>query len=214
MPSTQWSTARMPVERNSHCGVCRVIAGSRMTALGMTSGWRTLSFTLVAMLVTPALAENSPPAIVVGTLIWRTLGAVIGGGAPFAARMASILSTVRILLARQSCTAFAPSVIEPPPTVTMRSASAARGVLGHGIEDARATVAQSAFDFRDLVGFTPQRARHHQESAGGAQAVHLSGDRVGRRLAEYDLVHRAENDTAPMHVCPPGDDLVVSFDRD
>src|SRR6185312_7196433 len=86
----------------------------------------TLSFTLVAMLVTPALAENSPPAIVVGTLIWRTLGAVIGGGAPFAARMASILSTVRILLARQSCTAFAPSVIEPPPTVTMRSASAAR----------------------------------------------------------------------------------------
>ncbi len=42
------------------------IAGSRITARGIASGWRTLSLTLVAVLVTPALAENSPPAIVVG----------------------------------------------------------------------------------------------------------------------------------------------------
>ena len=27
MPSTQWSTARMPVDRNSHSGVCTVIDG-------------------------------------------------------------------------------------------------------------------------------------------------------------------------------------------
>src|ERR1700759_4733722 len=72
----------MPVERNSQSGVCRVIAGARMTARGIASGWRTLSFTLVAVLVTPALAENSPPAIVVGTLIWRTFGAFIGADAP------------------------------------------------------------------------------------------------------------------------------------
>src|SRR6267154_2734891 len=39
-PSTQWSTARMPVERNSHIGVCRVTSGSRITACGMVSGSR------------------------------------------------------------------------------------------------------------------------------------------------------------------------------
>ena len=63
---------------------------------------------------------------VVGTLIWRTVGAVSDGATPLAVRIASMPSAVRTLLARQSCTALAPSVIEPPPTVTMRSALAAR----------------------------------------------------------------------------------------
>jgi len=76
--------------------------------------------------VTPATALNSPPAMVVGTLIWRTEGAVSGGATPLMARIVSMASTVLTLLARQSCTALAPSVIEPPPTVTMRSALAAR----------------------------------------------------------------------------------------
>jgi hypothetical protein len=69
MPSTQWSTARMPVEIHSHSGVCTVIAGSRTTALGMISGWRSSSFTFVRSSVTPAIALNSPPESVVGTLI-------------------------------------------------------------------------------------------------------------------------------------------------
>ena len=47
----------------------------------------------------------------------------------------------RILLARQSCTALAPSVIEPPPTVTMRSALAARACSVAAITAARGVCA-------------------------------------------------------------------------
>jgi len=59
----------MPVDRNSHSGVWTVMAGSRMTARGIASSCRSISLTWVLVLVTPAIAENSPPAIVVGTLI-------------------------------------------------------------------------------------------------------------------------------------------------
>ena len=76
----------MPVESHSHSGVCTDSAGSRITARGITSGWRSISLTLVS-LVTPAIAVNSPPAIVVGTLIWRTVGAFIGGATPPWARI-------------------------------------------------------------------------------------------------------------------------------
>ena len=39
MSSTAWSTARMPVDRNSHSGVRIVTAGSSTTAVGIISGW-------------------------------------------------------------------------------------------------------------------------------------------------------------------------------
>ena len=64
-----------------------------MTARGIVNGWRSISLTWVAVLVTPALAENSPPAIVVGTLIWRTAGGFIGGATPLTARTRSMPST-------------------------------------------------------------------------------------------------------------------------
>ena len=116
----------MPVESHSHSGVCRPSQGSRITARGINSGWRNASLTLVFSLVTPAVAENSPPAIVVGTLIWRTVGAASCGEVPRPALILSMSSGLRISLARQSCTALAPSVIEPPPIVTMMSAPAVR----------------------------------------------------------------------------------------
>ena len=50
-------------------------------------------------------------------------------------------SMVEISLARQSCTALAPSVIEPPPTVTMRSALASRAWLAAAITAARGVCA-------------------------------------------------------------------------
>ena len=87
------------------------------------------------------MAENSPPAIVVGTLTWRTEGAVISGATPWWTRIVSMPSTVRTLLARQSCTALAPSVIEPPPTVTIRSALAARACSLAAITAARGVCA-------------------------------------------------------------------------
>ena len=106
--------------------MCRLSQGSRITARGINSGWRSASLTLIFSLVTPAMEENSPPAIVVGALIWRTVGAASCGEAPRPALILSMSSGLRISLARQSCTALAPSVIEPPPIVTMRSAFAAR----------------------------------------------------------------------------------------
>src|SRR3954471_12589051 len=116
----------MPVESHSHSGVCAPSQGSRITARGINSGWRRASLTLVFSLVTPAVAENSPPAIVVGTLIWRTVGSLSCGGAPRPDLIRSMSSGLRTSLARQSWTALAPSVIEPPPMVTMRSAPAVR----------------------------------------------------------------------------------------
>ena len=96
----------------------------------MMRGWRSSSFTFVRSSVTPAMALNSPPDKVVGTLICRTVGGFIGGGptvpsAPFTGRSLSIAPGERISLARHICTALAPSVMEPPPMVTIRSACAA-----------------------------------------------------------------------------------------
>ena len=59
----------MPVDSHSHSGVCSVTAGSRITADGTIEGWRNNSFTRVRSSVTPAMALNSPPESVVGTLI-------------------------------------------------------------------------------------------------------------------------------------------------
>jgi hypothetical protein len=124
--------------------------------------------------------------------------------------MVSIASTVRTSLARQSCTALAPSVIEPPPTVTMRSAFAgcdhglARGVRRHRIEQADAAGTQRVADLADLVGLPVQRARDHQERPRQPQAVQLRDDRLRGGPAEHDLVHRAENDTPLVHAVLPG----------
>src|SRR5215471_6026300 len=96
-----------------------------MTADGITIGWRNNSFTLVVSLVTPAIPENSPADKVVGTLIWRT----VGGRNDASPRHASSPSEVVIWFARQSCTAFAPSVIDPPPTVTIKSAFASHALF-------------------------------------------------------------------------------------
>ena len=206
----------MPVERNSHSGVCTVSAGSRIAARGITSGWASRSLTLVRSLVTPAMALNSPPAIVVGTLIWRTSGGLSFGAPPLPARTRSISSTLRTSLARQICTALAPSVIEPPPTVTMRSAPAARACSEAAITAARGVCAGIASkvptqrapsacpDFLDLVGFAVERAADHQEGADCAQAVDLRHDRLGGGGPENHLVHGAENDTPLVHDCPPG----------
>ncbi len=70
--------------------MCTVIAGSRIAARGIVNPCRSSSFTRVAALVTPAAPLNSPPAIVVGTLIWRTPGGASGGATPFTTRMLSI----------------------------------------------------------------------------------------------------------------------------
>ena len=112
-----------------------------MVARGISKGWRSASLTLVRSLVTPAMEVNSPPAIVVGALIWRTVGGFNAGAVPPTARSLSMPSTSLTSLARQSCTALAPSVIEPPPTVTMRSALAARAWLVAAITAARGVCA-------------------------------------------------------------------------
>ena len=112
----------MPVDSQSHIGVWRVTTGSSTTALGTMSGWRNSSFTLVRSSVTPEIGENSPADSVVGIEICRTLEDCTGLGA----RTLSMDAASRMSLPRQSWTALAPSVIEPPPRVTIRSARASR----------------------------------------------------------------------------------------
>ena len=124
----------MPVDRNSHSGVCTVTAGSSTTARGMIRGWRISSFTPAALVGDAGdraeLAARQRRRH--GDL--RDRGRSRQGGGPRApsgpatGRSASSASAVRMSLARQSCTALAPSVIEPPPTVTIRSASASRAI--------------------------------------------------------------------------------------
>ena len=123
----------------------------------------------------------------------------------------SMPSTVETSLARQSCTALAPSVIEPPPTVTIRSAFAARAWLAAVITASRGVCAgiaskvptqrgaQRLPDFFDLVGLAVQRAADHQERARRAQPVQLLGDRFRRVAPEHDFIHGAEYDTALVH---------------
>jgi len=77
-------------------------------------------------------------------------------------------------------------------------------MLRHRVENLGATIAERAADIFDHVGLAPQRARHHQERALRTQAVHLLDNGLGRRLAEHDLVHGAENDTPSVHAVLPG----------
>src|SRR5215475_9562528 len=123
----------MPVDSHSHIGVCRVTVGSSTTALGTMSGWRNSSFTLVRSSVTPEIGENSPADSVVGIEICRTADGFTGLGA----RTLSSEAASRMSLPRQSWTALAPSVIEPPPRVTIRSARASRACSAAAITAAR-----------------------------------------------------------------------------
>ena len=74
MSSTAWSTARIPVERNSHSGVWMLARGSSSTVFGVISGWPKLCFSLTAVSVHPAEALYSPAESVVGMQIVRTEG--------------------------------------------------------------------------------------------------------------------------------------------
>ncbi|MGY4328166.1 hypothetical protein ACVWWG_002583 [Bradyrhizobium sp. LB7.2] len=118
-------------------------------------------------------------------------------------------------LARQSCTALAPVgdraaahrddqvCARFPRRIGGGDHRLARGVRGHGIEDARAACAQGLFDLGDFVGLPVERARHHQEGATRPQPVHLRDHSVGGGVAEHNLLDRAVNDTSLVHACPP-----------
>ena len=187
-----------------------------MVARGMVRACRSICFTCVRSSVTPAIWLNSPPAIVVGTLICRTAGGLSGGSSPPRTRMPSMPSMVETSLARQSCTALAPSVIEPPPTVTMRSALASRAWLAAAITAARGVCAGilskmptqrapiGVADGLDLAGLAVERPAHHQEGAFGAEPVELLDDGFRGMASEHDLVHGAEYDTALVHAVLPG----------
>ena len=121
---------------------------------------------------------------------------------------------VAISLARQSCTALAPSVIEPPPRVTIRSASAARACSAAAITAERGECAGIASKVPTQRG--PSARRTFSISSVSRLSVPLTirkarvrrvgsllDDRLGCRPSEHDLVHGAEYDTPFMHACPP-----------
>src|SRR2546428_568723 len=124
----------MPVDRNSHSGVWRVARGSRITLFGIISRWPKLSLTWRAVSVQPAEAVYSPADSVVGIAIVRTdggrdCGRTILPSAPTTALWLSSSPGSLTSLPRQNATIFAASVTEPPPSVTRRSALAARAAL-------------------------------------------------------------------------------------
>src|SRR6476620_5021176 len=163
----------MPVDRNSHSGVCTVMAGSRIAARGITSSWRSISLILVRALVTPAMALNSPPAIVVGTLIWRTAGAFIGGVTPLWVRILfDILDRANVIgeaeLHRSGAVGDRAAAYGNNEIGTGRfglpgggNDGLARGVRRHRIEGCHATRAKRFSDSFDLAGLPVERAAHH-----------------------------------------------------
>jgi len=72
-------------------------------------------------------------------------------------------------------------------------------MLRHRIEDSDAARSQDLSDIFDLVGLAVERARYHQERARRIKAFELRRQRSCGRLAEHNLVHRAENDTPFVH---------------
>ena len=154
------------------------------------------------------MAENSPAESVVGTLICRTVGALHGGAAPFTGRSASSASGVRTSLARQSCTALAPSVTEPPPIVTIRSApvsracsaaaiTARRGVCGGMLSNtptqrlprARRTLSISSVSRLSV----PLTIRNTRCASRASSAIACAAG-----FAEPHLLHLAEHDAAGL----------------
>lgn len=83
--STQWSSARTPVDSQWNAGVVAHSAGSRITRLAPMPECRKPIFCLVASLVPPARAKYSPPERVVGMQIRGIAGREMckgGLGAP------------------------------------------------------------------------------------------------------------------------------------
>src|SRR5262249_23666793 len=163
--------------------------------------------------VTPAMALNSPADNVVGTVTCGTEGGLHGGGpttpsGPFTGRYWSSVSVLRMSFAKQSCTAFAPSVTEPPPIVTIRSAPASRAIAaasitGRGgvcgsirsnrpakwLPSARRTFATSSVvRLRVPLAITNTRP--------GLAAASFFGDDLGCRPPEHHRLHFTEIDAA------------------
>ena len=122
--------------------------------------------------VTPAISLNSPPAIVVGTLIWRTVGGlIIGGATPLRTRMSSMPSTVADIVGKaklhrlgavgdraaahgddQVGLGFTRLVGRGDHRFARRMRAASRRRCRH-------SAAQRLADLLDLVGLPVQRAR-------------------------------------------------------
>ena len=147
-PSTAWSTARMPVESMSSSGVSRVASGSRITAFGTDSGCWKPSLTLRAGSVIPACGENSAADSVVGIAIMRSRCGSSSQALDSGMRLAASLSRSADSKLRHSAISitFVASITEPPPTATIRSASAARIAFAPAITASRGLCAAMSWN--------------------------------------------------------------------
>ena len=137
--STAWSTARMPVDNSSGSGVCSVACGSSTATCGTSSAWPKPCLARVALSVTPAREVKSAAESVVDTESMRIGfgGASSGSAAVPSARKGAIASGVSSPCHRQASTALVPSIEDPPPTATSRSARAARAAFAAAITSSR-----------------------------------------------------------------------------
>jgi hypothetical protein len=154
--------------------------------------------------------------MVVGTLICRTIGAVIGGR--------DALDCPDRVDALHGANVVGEAKLHGLGAISNRAAAygddeigvGGMGLFGgsndglagrvrwHRIERSYATGPKGFSNFFDLVALAVERAADHQKRAGSAQAVHLRNDRLGGGSSENHLVHGAENDTPLVHDdCPP-----------
>ena len=121
----------------------------------------------------------------------------------------------RMSLARQSCTALAPSVIEPPPTVTIRSASAARawsaaamtasrgvcGGIASKVPTQRGPSTRRMFSISSVSRFSvPLTIRNARFAPSRSSCSTIASD-AGRPNTTSSI---APNTTRPLcTVCPP-----------
>ena len=146
--STAWSTERIAVENNKSAGVCSVAPGSRMAVRGTISRCANICFARVRLSVMPAMAVKSGADSVVETDNMRiaSAGGVIGratsAGAP--AWNGSNEWGVVKPCQKQTCTAFAASIAEPPPMPTSKSALHSRAAAAAASTSSRGLWARTA----------------------------------------------------------------------
>ncbi len=205
----------MPVDSHSHSGVCAPSQGSRITARGISSGWRK-RFLDLGLLVGDTRRGREVAAGNRGRhadLAHRRRGelrrsAATGPDPVDVIGMADIVGEAKLhrlgaVGDRTAADGNNDVGVGGACLVRRGNDGRARRMRRHRIEGAGAARPQHAANVLDFIGFAVQRAADHQEGAFHAQPVQLLDNRLGCRPPEHDLIHRAEYDTTFMHGCPP-----------
>ena len=193
----------------------------------MMRGWRSSSFAFVRSSVTPAIALNSPPDNVVGTLICRIVGGFMGRangtvGSLHRAQPVDRLGCADIV-GKAHLHGFggvgdgAPTDRDDevglcsPRRLSCLDHGRPRRMRRHPVEGRSAPIAKPASDPVNLVCVSIEGVTHHQEDARRPEALHLVSYRLGGCLAEYEPHPYRRRRCGPIATCIPPTDLPCSW---